>query len=432
MISGEIFLVMARLPQKSLRLENHVSFPSWRGRIKESPWTWSAGITLLSVALVMASQAVMPKRKMFPDYITYWTAGKLLAGGQSPYDVDRQIQIQRALGWDRSINGRGALDFLPYYYPPWFALGCTLLVPLGFEGGKPAWFFLNLEMLFLTGFVLRDAVPGVPRSIALAAVPLGLFSVEALIAGQTTILILFLTALAWKLLNCHRDRAAGVALACLTTKPQLAAVLVLALGIWAVRQRRWGVVHGFAATLALLCLASSAVLPSWPMEMLSSTRRTLLPTEYFPWLGNTWYLILMTLGLRSWRLWVLFLAVALPFLWAVARTAVDPGRPVRDVMALGLLAAFFVAPYGRDYDFPVLWVLTLVLIGDRLSEKAGAALLVGLIVIPYLQFILLVRYSRLIIPEVGFYIECTYFWVPALLAILWFVTDSRQRPSAAE
>ncbi|MGD0041345.1 MAG: hypothetical protein ABSE84_13145, partial [Isosphaeraceae bacterium] len=88
-------------------MENHVSFPSWRGRIKESPWTWLAGITLLSVALVMAGQAVMPKRKMFPDYITYWTAGKLVASGQSPYDVDRQIEIQRALGWDRSINGRG-------------------------------------------------------------------------------------------------------------------------------------------------------------------------------------------------------------------------------------------------------------------------------------------------------------------------------------
>jgi len=400
-------------------------------KLGNQSWAWLAGITLLALVLVFAGWAVMPKGKMFSDYITYWTAGKLVAEGQSPYDVDRQIELQRALGWDRSINGRGVLDFLPYYYPPWFALGCTLLVPLGFAGGKLAWFFLNLELLFLTGFVLRDAVPGVPRSIALVAVPLGLFSVEALLAGQTTILILFLAALAWKLLDGHRDRAAGVALACLTTKPQLAAVLVLALGIWAVRQRRWGVVYGFAATLALLCLASSAVLPSWPMEMLSATRQTLPPTEYFPWLGNTWFLILRTLGLRTWSLWVLFLVVALPFLWAVVKTAIDPARPLRDVIALGLLAAFFVAPYGRDYDFPVLWIPALVLIGERLSEKAGAALLVGLIVIPYLQFILLVRYSRLIVPEVDFYIECTYFWVPALLAILWFATDSRQRPSAS-
>jgi len=400
-------------------------------KLGNQSWAWLAGITLLALVLVFAGWAVMPKGKMFSDYITYWTAGKLVAEGQSPYDVDRQIELQRALGWDRSINGRGVLDFLPYYYPPWFALGCTLLVPLGFAGGKLAWFFLNLELLFLTGFVLRDAVPGVPRSIALVAVPLGLFSVEALLAGQTTILILFLAALAWKLLDGHRDRAAGVALACLTTKPQLAAVLVLALGIWAVRQRRWGVVYGFAATLALLCLASSAVLPSWPMEMLSATRQTLPPTEYFPWLGNTWFLILRTLGLRTWSLWVLFLVVALPFLWAVVKTAIDPARPLRDVIALGLLAAFFVAPYGRDYDFPVLWIPALVLIGERLSEKAGAVLLVGLIVIPYLQFILLVRYSRLIVPEVDFYIECTYFWVPALLAILWFATDSRQRPSAS-
>ena len=67
-------------------------------------------------------------------------------------------------------------------------------------------------------------------------------------------------------------------------------------------------------------------MPSWPMEMLSATRQTLPPTEYFPWLGNTWFLILRTLGLRSWSLWVLYLAVALPFLWAVVRTAIDPAR----------------------------------------------------------------------------------------------------------
>ncbi len=78
------------------------------------PWLWLAGITGLTTVLVLAGRAVMPWEKMFPDYITYWTAGKLVASGQSPYDVDRQFQIQRDLGWDRSINGRGVLGFLPY------------------------------------------------------------------------------------------------------------------------------------------------------------------------------------------------------------------------------------------------------------------------------------------------------------------------------
>ena len=148
---------------------------------------------------------------------------------------------------------------------------------------------------------------------------------EALIAGQTPILILFLAALAWKLLDCGRDRAAGAALACLTTKPQLAAVLVLVLGIWAVRQRRWGVFQGSPRPSPCSVLASSVVVPSWPIEMLRATRQTPPPTEYFPWLGNTWFLILRTLGLRSLGPLGAVPGRRPPVPRAVVRTALDPG-----------------------------------------------------------------------------------------------------------
>jgi hypothetical protein len=384
-----------------------------------------AGLTALTAFLVLGGRSVMPWGRMFPDYITYWTAGTLIARGQSPYDVDLQVDIQRDLGWDRSINGRGVLDFLPYYYPPWFALACTVLVPLGYEGGKVAWFFLNLELLFLTGFLLRDVVPGLPRSIPVVAVPLFLLSLLALLLGQTTIVIAFLCASVWRLLDHGWDRAAGALLACLTTKPQLAAVLVPALGLWAVRRRRWGVVHGFALALSLLCLASSMVLPSWPFEMLEATRRTPPPTEHFPWLGTTWFLVLKTFGLRGWALWCLYMAIALPLLGLVVKTALNARRPLQDVMALGLLAVFFVAPYARHYDFVVLLIPTFVLIGDRLSEKAGAILLMALILVPYLQFVLLARYSHLVVPYVDFFLECTYSWVPVLLATVWFGTNPK-------
>jgi hypothetical protein len=316
------------------------------------------------------------------------------------------------------------MDYLPYYYPPWFALACSALVPLGFEAGKLAWCFLNLELLFLTGFLLRRAVPGLPQSIPLAAIPLFFFSLLALLLGQTTILVLFLAAATLRLMDGGWDRTGGAALACLTTKPQLAAVVVLAVGILAIRRRRWGIVQGFGLTMALLCFASTVVLPSWPIAMMSAPRRTPPPTDYFPWLGNTWFLTLKALGLRSWGLWGLYLAVALPFLAGVARSALDVNRPLRDVMALGLLAAFIVIPYARHYDFPVLLIPLFVLLGDRLSEKAGSLLLMSLILIPYIQFVLLVRYSHLVVPDVNFFLECTYFWVPALLAILWFTTKS--------
>src|SRR5262249_31537133 len=149
------------------------------------------------------------------------------ANRTSPYDVDAQTRLQHELGWNRSTQGRGILSFLPYYYPPWFALGCTSLLPLGYEGGKVAWFFLNLELLFLSGYLLCNSFPGLPRSIPLVAVPLFLFGLLALLIGQTPILILFLAATSLKLVEGGRDRAAGAALACLATKPQLAAIVII-------------------------------------------------------------------------------------------------------------------------------------------------------------------------------------------------------------
>jgi hypothetical protein len=397
-------------------------------------WVWLAGITLLTTGCVLAGRAVLPWDKMFPDLISHWAAGKMIVQGQSPYDVDVQIRIQHELGWSRQSNGLGIYDFLPYYYPPWLGLACTPLVPLGYEAAKTAWFFVNLEMLLLAGWLLSGAVPGLPRSVPLVAVPLFFFpSFQSLILGQTSILILFLAALAWWLLEGRWDRAAGVALAGLTTKPQLSAVLIVAVTVWAVRQRRWGIIAGLAVTLGVLCLVSTWVASSWPLEMLAATRRTPSPTHYFPWLGTTWLLVLKTLGLRGWGLWIGYLAVAVPFLGVVLRAAWDRERPVRDVLALSLLAAFFVAPYGRHYDFPVLLIPLFVLLGGRLSEKAGTVLVKVLIVTPYVEY-LIEMILALVSPyffsrPVSLLVEWTYSWIPLLLVAVWYATAAKSHPA---
>jgi hypothetical protein len=395
------------------------------GNLNLRPWIWVTAITLLTTLCVWGVLVIAPWERLVPDFICYWSASELLASGHSPYDIVLQSEIQHRLGWEKATNGRGVLDFLPYYYPPWFALALTLFLPLGFQAAKAAWFSLNLEVLFLTGFLLRNAVEGLPRSIPLVAVPLFFLSVLALILGQTSILIVFLVTLAWKLLDRRWDRSAGAVLACVITKPQLTALLVLTLVLWAARRRRWGVLQGFAIALAALSLASMAIVPSWPLEMLAATRQTPPPTDHFPWLGTAWFLVLRSVGLRSWGLWALYLAVAIPFALEVLKSAIDASRTLQDVMALGLLASFFIAPYGRHYDFPALLIPFFVLLGGRLSEKAGSALLLALIVIPYIQFILLVKYSYLLVGNISFFLECTYFWVPAVLALAWFATRSK-------
>jgi len=371
---------------------------------------------------------VAPWEKIDPDYICYWAAGKIVAAGQSPYDEALQAYFQHERGWDKATDGLGHYDFLPYYYPPWFAAGCALLVPLGYDGAKVAWFALNLELLLLAGYLLRDAVPGVPRSVPPVAVPLFGLSVVALFVGQTSILMLFLAALAWKLMKRGNDHLAGAALACLTTKPQLAAMLVLALLIWCARQRRWGVVVSFAATLAALALLGACIVPAWPIEMLRAAERTPPPTAYFPWIGTTWLLALKTAGLHSWGLWGLYLAAAIPFLAVLLGAAFDRSRHLEDILSLGLIAPFILAPYGRHYDFPVLLIPAFVLIGRRLSEKAGAALLVALLVLPYVNLGIIAEFRQRYPSTVRLFPEWTFLWIPLLVTATWFATARMGAP----
>jgi len=391
----------------------------------DRPWVWIVGITLLSAACVAASLRVIPKDKLMPDFICYWAAGSIVSAGGDPYDAGLQTQIQQGLGWNRATDGLGKYDFLPYYYPPWFAIALALLVPLGYDGARVAWYLLNVELLFLSGYILSRTVTGAARSITLVAVPLFVLSIVSVLVGQTSILALFLAALCWSCLEHNRDHAAGAALAFLTTKPQLTGVLVLALLFWATRRGRWGVVRGFAATLGVLALASALIVPWWPIEMMQATTATPPPTTYFPWIGTTWFLALRTAGLRSWGLWIAYLAVAAPFLALLARAAFDRSRPLADVMALGILAAFIVAPYGRHYDFPLLLIPLFVLMGGRLPELAGTALMVALLILPYFHFGALMRFKDKYPSTVRLFPEWTFIWTPALVVAAWLFYEWR-------
>jgi hypothetical protein len=385
--------------------------------------------TVVSAGIVIGGRAVMPWEKMFPDFICYYAAGEIVASGKSPYDAGLQTLLQHRLGWDKESDGRGVYEFLPYYYPIWFAMGCVPLVPLGYDLAKMAWFFLNTWLLIVSGLVLHRAVPEVPRTIPIVLIPVFFFSVQGLILGQTAIMMLFLIALAWWLMERGWDRASGMALAGLVTKPQLTAVLLLAVLIWAVRRRRWRVVQAFFATLAVLSIAGALVQPAWPIQMWNAAKQTPLPTEHFPWIGASWLLVLKAAGLRSWPLCVAYLAVAVPIVLAAIGAAWRRERPLRDALALSLLAALFAVPYARHYDYPVILVPLLVLLAGRLSEHVGAVLVMALTFLPYVQFGVMFRYGRMY-SSLGFYPECTYFWVPLVVAVAWLLTRAQPLPRA--
>ena len=385
------------------------------------PYAWLTALVLATIFLAWFGRDVAPPVHLCPDYICYWATGKIMLSGQSPYDVDLQTRVQHESGWDKQKDGLGAFDFLPYYYPPWFAMLTVALVPLGYYGGKVTWFVLSADLVLLTGYLLRKTIPGVPPAVPLVAIPIFIFTVVTIVIGQTTPLILFLIAVAWRLLEARRDRTAGFALAWLTIKPQLTILVLPGVLLWAARRRRWGVVVGFAATLAVLALASWLLIPGWLGQMLDAPRQTPPPTENSPWIGTTWFLLLKSAGFRSWSFWALYALVAVPLLATVLKTSLDRSKPLHDVLALGLLAACIVAPYGRNYDFPVLLIPLFVLLGTRLSENAGAVLLAALLLLPYSQYWIMTR--RGLVGQIGSPSpEFLFAWVPLFLAGVWLTT----------
>jgi Glycosyltransferase family 87 len=375
---------------------------------------WISATVSIAVLLAAGASFVVAVHDKLPpkfagDFLCFWTAGNLLAGGQSPYDADLQTQFQAEYGWSKEREGIGVYDYLPYFYPPWFGFLFVPLVPLGYGTAKAIWLAANIELTLITGYVLRNFVPGVSPLVPIILVPVFALSLSALVFGQPAMLILFLLAVTWRLLEARADGCAGVALAWLTIKPQLAVLLLPAVLVYVVRQGRWRVVLGFAAMLAVLCVGSTLLLPYWPMQMLTAIRGTPLPSDFKPWFGSTWLCMLKWAGLHGWLLWIAYAALVLPLLAALARAAIDQDRPIGDVLGLSLLAVFFVASYARAYDYPVLLIPFLVVLG-RLPQLLASLALLVLLIGPYAH-ILSFPFDA---PEQGY-----IFWIPLLLAALW-------------
>ncbi|MFL5245735.1 MAG: glycosyltransferase family 87 protein [Gemmataceae bacterium] len=400
---------------------------------RHSPARDLAFLTIVSAFLVWGGREIMPWDKMFPDFISHWTAGKILASGQSPYSIELQTSVHRQYGWDKTSDGFGVYEFLPFYYPPWFGLLWVLAVPLGFEAAKTAWFFINVELALVSGYFLtQTAAFGIRSWIPMTVAPCFVFTIIAVLLGQTSILVFFLVLLGLRLLDLGHDRWAGVVLAWLTIKPQLTCVLLLGLFVWLIRQRRWQALTALLTMLGLLFLASTLIVPTWPYQLWNARHVTPIPTDHYPWIGNTWLLLLRSLGLEGTILWLLYGALAVPIVGVVLKRAWDRRIGAAEIAGLSAMAAFFVAPYARHYDFPILLIPVFLLIQRRRTSWLGALLLPILVLLPYLQMDLLGQLKSKYDPGGKFLVECTFFWVPILCLIVWLVEAWRIKPAANE
>lgn len=187
------------------------------------------------------------------DFISFWTAGRMLGGQASVYDAAAHIAAQRA--YFASLEG-----YTAFFYPPVFLPFCR---PLGLMGYFPA---LGLWLL-ATGAFYFDVVRTWWRALPLQApVWLVLLAFPAvpivLTHGQTSFLVAGLLGLGVWLVP-RRPVVAGVLLGLATIKPQLGFLVPLALLL----TREWRAIGAAAIAAGVLGgLASMAFGPQIWLE----------------------------------------------------------------------------------------------------------------------------------------------------------------------
>ena len=417
------------MPSNSPPPPNHpAQTSSWLRRLLVA-----ASFVVVTATLVSAAQRYIPRDYAGPDFIQFWTSAELIAAGESPYSASRQSEIQQDLGWTKEGRGLGLYDFLPYYYPPWLALAVVPLLAVGYAAAKAWWLVLLAEMLFLSAWFLKDTVRGVPAWMPFLLVFGFGFSIKALALGQVAPIIVVLASLTWWLLDRRSDFAAGAVLALLTIKPHLAIVLIGLLLMWSLRHGRVPVLKGFLLTLATLVVVSTIAFPRWLPEMLAAQSVTPMPSAYFSGLGTTWNVVLIALGLKGFPLYLAYCAVAMPLLLALARMAFLEHRSLEEQFGIGLIAPFFLAPYARCYDLPLLIIPALILLGTgKLSAAMRGALVFTWTALVGLHILVLT--ATMTVPTVGVRrTEFGYFWIPVLIAALWIacVSSGRDAEKAA-
>jgi hypothetical protein len=185
------------------------------------------------------------------DFMAFYTGAKLwMAGAPDLYDLDAQTSYQIAMA------GRELGSVIPFISPP---PALWLYLPFaqgGYLGGLLAWWALQLCSAITAAALLRRFIPNLATRLSpaqMAAVCLCTMPTLLWLSyAQATGLVLLIWASALVLLVRGRDTAAGVTLALLAFKPQLAlGPALLMLG-----GRRWRALAAGALTLALIGAAS--------------------------------------------------------------------------------------------------------------------------------------------------------------------------------
>ena len=293
------------------------------------------------------------------DYVQYWAEGRLALAHANPFDAEAVLRLEQSTGPGRTeaeLSGS----------PPLILLLATPLALFSAKTGLIVWFavlFAALAGSLWLFWMLQGRPDTLLYLLGLAFAPV----IACLQCGQISILFLF-GILAFFYLRESHPWLAGAWLVPLALKPHLFLPFAVALLLWIVSRRAYGILAGFAAALAA-CLAVVFYLDpgAWPQYAQMMKAQNLI-ADFVPTLSDgmqrlvaphfTWVRFLPEAGACAWAAWY-FRARHDRWDW------MDQGM-------VTLLVSCLCAPYGFFFDESVL--LPAVLAGMLRARRSGRSL----------------------------------------------------------
>ena len=366
--------------------------------------------TILLVIILVQSNINEIANAFGLDYCAYSSAARVLIIRGNPYDRAQLLAMEQANGFPDRVP-------IMVWNPPW---ALALFLPfafLPFPMSTMIWLFLSALLALVCGAILwRELVPHGDRRywlgivLAVAYMP----TVQTLKLGQISLWLLvgitgFLVAL-----RARRDVLAGAALALLMVKPHVTFLLLVGVGWWVLRERRWRVLLGGAVTLVAACAVVGLISPAVFGQYLRPTA------------GSPLYVRSTTLG--TWLLtvfgtehyWLQYLPSVVGFIlfvgWALRRKG---GWDWQRLAPGLLLASTICAAYGWGFDQVTLLPVVVVLFGSlRTLSMRQRVVIVGLYALAQVVFLI---QNQLSIDS------AYYYWHPLVLAGLYMWQQSTLR-----
>jgi hypothetical protein len=300
------------------------------------------------------------ERRVGNDHVQYYVVGQLLDEGTPGliYDPDTMSRRQAEVG------GRGWEGFLPFRYPPFYALCFAPTSRLSYEASLLVWTLLGLGAWVASGPLLGAAWrPWLGWSACF-------FPVFAAVSfGQNSLLSLGILSAGALLWLGKKHLLAGLVAGLLAYKPQLAVGLGL---LWFCDARRsWPALVGLAATTAGLLTVGWLLIPEAYEAFRDSLGQNLAsqnPMSMAWHMGSQgfWHLLLPNQD-NVVRLASLATSAAGLVVFLALWRRVRQNRAI--ALAVAVLLTPWLSPYIMVYDWSILLVPA-VLLGREATPQA--------------------------------------------------------------